>query len=184
MQWLRFIMIVVGFSLLCPSANHAQNKTLSKINKVYDSESDKTAYYLEVISLPSNNKKFSVGGAFEANGKTPSKMPCCMTIVFTSIGKKKFDFEDDHKVTFSADGENLVFDNTTWKESNEATAFVLAGVAFPEEIWIGMTTQQFLKIANAKTVNTKIGNFRFTMTKQQQNGLIKLSKQIQPVNIK
>ena len=101
-----------------------------------------------------------------------------MTIVFTSIGKKNFDYEDNHKATFWADGKEFVFNDTTWKESNEATAFVLAGIAFPEEIWIGMKTEEFLKIANAKTVKAQIGKFKFTLTQQQQHGLIALSKQL------
>ena len=178
MQRFNSIIFIFGISLLCVSANYSQSKTEPQINKVFNADKNKTAFYLEVIPIPKNSKKFAVGGVFEAEGEKPSKMPCCMTIVFTSIGKKNFDYEDDHKVTFWADGEKFVFDDTTWKESNEATAFVLSGIAFPEEVWIGMKTEEFLKIANAKVVKAQVGKFKFTMTQQQQSGLMALSKQI------
>ena len=172
------VIFILGISLICPLAHYSQGNAAPKINKDFDADSNKTAFYLEVIGLPNNSKKSAVGGAFEAQGERPSKMPCCMTIVFTSIGKKGFDYKDNHRVTFWADGEEFVFDDTTWKESNEGTAFVLAGIAFPEEIWVGLKTEQFLKIANAKTAKAQIGKFKFTLTQQQKSGLIALSKQI------
>lgn len=171
-------ILIFGLVLLFSSAYFSQTKNGPEVRRFYDAETNKTALYLSVIPFPNNSKKFSVGGAFEIEGERTSKLPCCMTIVLTSIGKKGFDYENDHRVIFWADGQEMIFDDAIWKESEGATAFVIAGIAFPEEVWIGMKTDQFLKIANAKTAKGKIGKFKFVLTTQQKMGLIALSEEI------
>lgn len=139
---------------------------------------DSTMASVGPIKLSGNKRDFSVGAYFTVKGKNFDQRPCCVTLFFTSIGKKKFEYKNDHQVSIDVDGETLKFPKAYWRESNYATAFVIARIAYPEEIYAGMETEKFLKILNAKKVKVRVGSFKFTLTAEQKRGLAELAKHI------
>lgn len=179
MEMLKLSTLMVIIALVVFSSDvFSQTVKSPEIKTTYDEDSGKTSVILPLMKLPNNKKSFSVGAAFQFNGEVMKNRPCCATIIFTSIGKKAFDYKDNHKVSFWADKEEFRFDNTEWREANEATAFVIAGIAFPEEIYIGMETEKFLKIARAKRIRARVGTFTFELTSEQRVGLAKLADKI------
>ena len=52
---------------------------------------------------------------------------------------------------------------------------MIAQIAFPEEIYVGMETEKFLKIAQAKKVRIKLGSFTFDLTEAQRKGLSEMA---------
>lgn len=144
----------------------------------YFPSDDSTMASVEPVAIPGNRRRFSVGAYFTVKGQNLDRRPCCVTLIFTSIGKKKFEFKNDHRVSIDADDETLEFPDADWRESNYATAFVIARIAYPEEIYAGMETEKFLKIVNATKVKVRVGSFKFTLTAEQKRGLAELAKHI------
>ncbi|MEO8648329.1 MAG: hypothetical protein ABI539_04105 [Acidobacteriota bacterium] len=179
MKKLILAIFILGVGTLTLSLSAPAQIQESKIKTSYNAESDKTTVMLPLLKLARNPKSFSIGALFQFDGDLMSERPCCTTFIFTSIGKKQFDYKDYHNVTFWADDEKLEFNNTKWREADEATAFVLAQIAFSEEIWVGMKTEEFIKIARAKRIKARVGSFQFEMTSEQRAGLAELADNIE-----
>lgn len=160
---------VLSFSAFCFSQN-----TDSAIKTMYDEDSNKTTILLSGIKLPNNKDSFSVGAFFEYNGEKLEKPPCCAVIFFTSISKKKFKFKENHTLTIWADKEKFSFNDVNWQESAGGTAFIIAKIAFPEEMLVGMKSEIFQKIAISKKVKMQLGDYRFTLPPQHLKGFRKL----------
>lgn len=171
---LKLLLIIALFSFTAS----AQEKDTS-IKTSYDDETGKTTIALSLIKLPRNKRSFAVGALLQFAGTNPEKRPCCVTVVFASIGKKQFEYENNHRISIWADKEKLDFNDAFWKESNHATAFVLAGVAFPEEVYLGMDSEKFLKIANSKKIKAQIGLFKFEFTEAQRRGFLELAAKLE-----
>ena len=170
---LKLLLIIALFSFI---ASAQENDTSIKTS--YDEETGKTTISLPLVKLPRNKRSFAVGAFFQFAGTNPEKRPCCVTIVFASIGKKQFEYEDNHRISFLADKEKLDFSDAFWKESDHATAFVIAGIAYPEEVYLGMASEKFLKIAHSKTIKAQIGSFKFEFTEAQRRGFVELAAKL------
>jgi hypothetical protein len=168
---LPLLIFVIGFVFSCFAQEKSSNNS---IISSYDEEGNKTTTFLKGIKLGGNKVGFSIGAAFEYTGKNLEKTPCCSVIFFTAMSKKDFIFKENHNLTVWADKETFSFNNVTWRESAEGTAFIIAQIAFPEEVLVGMETEKFLKIANAKKVKMKLGNFEFTLSNEHLNGFKQL----------
>ncbi len=162
-----FLLIVV--LALSSFACLAQN-TDSSISTNFNEDTNKTTVLLKSIKLPQNKDKFAVGAFFEFTGERLQKPLCCAGIFFTSISKKKFKFKENHNLTIWADKEKFSFNDVHWQESAEATAFVIAQIAFPEEMFAGMKSDIFQKIANAKSVKMQLGDFKFSLKSEHLTG--------------
>ena len=92
--------------LVCPAFGYSQDRSKSRITSSYDEENDTTTVFLRVIPLPQNKRKFAVGGFYHFEGKVLKKQPCCVTIAFTSIGKKNFEYKVNHTSIFWTDKED------------------------------------------------------------------------------
>ena len=177
MNLLTKILVLLVFVFSCSVICSAQ-KTDTTINTNFNEDTNKTTVLMRSIKLPQNKDKFSIGAFFEFEGEKLEKTPCCAGIFFTSISKKKFKFEENHNLIVWADKEKYSFDNIQWQESAEGTAFIIAQVAFPEEMIAGMKSELFQKIANAKKVKMQLGNFKFTLTNEQLSGFKNLAEKM------
>lgn len=174
-QKLVICIFVVSFVFNCYTQ---ENNSNNLIRSNYDEENNKTTVYLKSIKLTGNKDSFSIGATFEYDGKELKNTPCCSVIFFTAISKKDFKFKENHTLTVWADKETFSFDKVNWREAAEGTAFIIAQVAFPEEILVGMETEKFLKITNAKKVKMKLGNFKFTLSDDHLTGFKKLVEKL------
>ena len=177
-------ILFILFLFTISTSTYAQVVARQGIVTNYDEETNMSETFVSSIQLPNNKKSFSMGAYFRFEGKSLINQPCCLTILFASIGKKAFDYEKNHDVSFWAGQNKLEFKKTQWQEAIEATAFVLAGIAYPEEIFVGMKTDEFLKIARAKKVKVRVGKFEFTLTSAQLRGLGLLADRIESVTKK
>ncbi len=166
---LIFFVLTFSFSVVCLSQS---SNTL--INTNFNEETNKTTVIFKGVKLPQNKDDFAVGAFFEFPGEKLEKPPCCAVMFFTSISKKNFKFKENHNLTIWADKEKISFNDVHWQESAGGTAFIIAQVAFPEEIFVGMKTEVFQKIANAKSVKMQLGKFKFRLTPQHLEGFKKL----------
>jgi hypothetical protein len=160
---LALLVFVLSFSVVCMS-----QKIDSSINTNFNEDTNKTTVLLKSIKLPKNKDNFAIGAFFEFPGEKLEKTPCCAGIFFTSISKKKFKFKENHNLTIWADKEKFSFDDVNWQESAGGMAFI---IAFPEEIVVGMKSEIFQKIANAKSVKMQLGDFKFALTPEHLVGL-------------
>lgn len=167
---------MLAFSSCCLSQT-----TDSSINTNFNEDTNKTTVLLKSVELPENKDKFAIGAFFEFTGEKLEKSPCCAGLFFTSISKKKFKFEENHNLSIWADKEKFTFDDVNWQESAEGTAFIIAQVAFPEEMVVGMKSEIFHKIANAKDVKMKVGNFKFTLTPKHLTGFKNLVEKMKAI---
>ena len=165
--------MVISIVLLLFTASLAQNNG-EKFRIIYDDKSDRTTVILNGIELPKNKDSFEVGASFEFEGKTLKKMPCCAVLFFTSMSRKGFKYKDNHNLQLWADNELFDFGKVNWQESYYGYVLILSGMAYPEEIFIGMETDKFSKIINSEKVKAQLGTFKFNFTASQLKGLKEL----------
>lgn len=144
---LSIFIFLISFALSCFAQDKSSNNS---IRSYYDEENDRTTVVLKSIKLSGNKDDFSIGAAFAYPRKELEQILCCVVIYFTSISEKDFKFKENHHLTVWADREKFTFEEVTWQESAGGTALIIAKIAFPEEIFVGMKTEIFTKIANAK----------------------------------
>lgn len=168
---LKIAWLTVFTFLLCLISISAQDKNDDKFRIVYDDENDRTTVILNGIELPKNKDSFSIGASFEFKGKTLEKIPCCAVLFFTSMSKKQFKYKENHNLKIWADKEIFDFGKISWQESYYGYAFILSGIAYPEELFVGMETDKFSKIVNSKKIKAELGSFKFDVTKSQIKGL-------------
>ncbi len=173
---LGFLVVILSFSVIVfPQAGNFS------INTDFDEETNKTTVLLKGIELPQNKDSFAIGAFFEFTGDKLEKPLCCAGIFFTSISRKKFNYEKNHSLKIWADKKIFTFNDVNWQESAEGTAFIIAQLAFPEEMFVGMKSEIFQKIANAKKVKMQLGNFKFTLTSEHLTGFKKLVEKMKKV---
>lgn len=174
------IALTILVSLFAAISLTGQSFTPS-FQEIYDKENDRTAVYMKPIEIPRDSRKFSVGAAYEFIGSNLTSTPCCMTMYFFSIGKKGFEYKEKHEITIWADKERMVFKKPLWKENDHATAFVIAQIAYPEELWFDMKIEQFRQIVSAKRVKVQVGKFKFVMTEDQRKGLAAIAERFERI---
>lgn len=168
---LKIAWLTVFTFLLCLISVSGQDKNADRFRIVYDDESNRTTIILNGIELPKNKDSFSVGASFEFDGKILEKMPCCAVLFFTSISKNQFKYKENHNLKIWADKETFDFGRINWRESYYGYAFIIAGIAYPEELFVGMETDKFSKIVNSTKIKAELGSFKFDITKSQTEGL-------------
>lgn len=140
----------------------------------YDEDTDKTTVMLKSMELLDGKESFGIGALFEYKSEKMNKEPCCITLFMTSFSKENFRFKKNHNLIVWADKEKINFGKINWQESAGGTAFILSGIAYPEEMFVGMKKEKFVKIANSKKVEMQIGSFKFSLSKYQLMGFQKL----------
>lgn len=154
---IKTTILLFSIFLFSPVVSLAQEK----LNTTFSDEANKTTVLLKGIKLPKNKDNFSVGALFEYKGNKLEKEPCCVVIFLTSVNKKKFQYEENHNLAIWADKEKFDFGQINWQEADEGFAFSLSGIAFFEEMYVGMDRDKFLKIANAKKLGFRLANLDF-----------------------
>lgn len=168
---LKIVRLTIFSILLSLISISAQDKNEDKFRVVYNDERDRTTVILNGIKLPKNKDLFSVGASFEFEGKTLEKMPCCAVLFFTSMSKKQFKYKENSDLKVWADKKRYDFDKINWQESYYGYVFILSGMAYPEELFVGMEMDKFSKIINSNKISAQLGNFKFDLTKTQIKGL-------------
>ncbi len=176
---LSFLAIISAFPICSFAQDSSEN---DKFRISFDDERKLTTVILKGIEIPNNEDSFAVGAAFQYVGKEFANEPCCVQFFLTSLSKKKFKYKENHNLVIWADKEKFDFGKIAWQEPPGGTAFIISGLFYPEEMFIGIERDKFSKIVNASNIKISIGKFKFMLTQEQHNGLKEFVKKMQSVN--
>lgn len=144
-----------------------------KINIGYSEEDNITRIMLNGIEIPKHKDRFSIGAAFQFEGKVLKERPCCVTLFFNSFSVTDRRYEKNHDLTLWADGVKLRSGpiNYDWN---------LLGTWLQETLWISITYENFSKLTNGKNAKAQLGSFQFDLTREQIEGLRELEARMKP----